>query len=82
MSPLTSFKGIKQVRVCAPLNALLGYKGRIVRRCKRDSGAWVRMDRDLPASLQTFPADDERFRDVLLYPVECEPVKQPEQAQA
>jgi hypothetical protein len=82
MSALESFRGVKQVRVCAPLSVLRGYMGRIVRRRKQDDGAWVRMDRDLPEALRAFPPTDERFRDVLLYPKECETVPKPEPAQA
>lgn len=82
MSDLESFKGVKQVRVCVPFSILHGYTGRIVRRCKQDNGAWVRMDRDLPEALRAFPATDERFRDVLLYPKECEAAPKPEPAKA
>lgn len=82
MSALVSFKGVKQVRVCTDGNILKGYAGKIVRRRKQDDGAWVRMERDLPESLRAFPADDERFRDIMLYPEECEAVKAPEKAQA
>jgi hypothetical protein len=32
--------------------------------------------------LRAFPATDERFRDVLLYPKECEAAPKPEPAKA
>lgn len=73
MSNLATFKGLRRVRVCREGSVLYGYQGRIVRRRKQDEGAWVRMERDLPDLCRGFPANDERFRDVLVYPQECEP---------
>jgi hypothetical protein len=46
--------------------------GTVVRLRRCDDGAWVRMDADLPLSLRSFTADDNRTRDIILYPEDCE----------
>ena len=72
MKPLKSFKHVRRVRVCAPDSPVCGFTGTVHRRRIGDDGAWVRMDQDLPDSCRTFPADDPRCRDIMLYPEDCE----------
>jgi len=56
---------------------LAGTTGTVVRLRIRDDAAWVRMDCELPDSLRSFPADDERGRGnhILLWPQECRAVR-------
>lgn len=53
---------------------LFGMKGTVHRTLTRDRSAWVRMDDPLPDGLARFPADDERARDIILWPDECSPL--------
>ena len=48
--------------------------GTVVRLLMRDHSAWVRMDEDLPDALGcSFPdPTDDRHRDILLWPDQCE----------
>jgi hypothetical protein len=67
-----SFKNKLRVKCClAPLE---GKTGTVVRMRMADNGAWVSMDEALPASLVSFPADDDRHHHVLLYPEDCEEI--------
>jgi hypothetical protein len=68
------FRLNQHVRVVSADHVLAGWSG-IVRRLRYcDNWAWVEMDRDLPINLQSFPADDDRHRNVQLDPAECEAV--------
>jgi len=58
--------------VTAAQQMMPGRTGTVVRLLRRDISAWVRMDTDLPAALASFPSDDMRGRNILLWPDECE----------
>lgn len=50
-----------------------GMTGTVCRLRYADDGAWAKMDQDLPPDLRSFPdPKDERFRNRLVYPDECE----------
>jgi hypothetical protein len=53
-------------------SVLEGETGVVVRLRMGDSGAWVKMDNDLPDNLRSFSKDDVRANHILLYPEECE----------
>lgn len=57
---------------------LRGKIGTVVRLRMCDDGAWINMDQDIPDELRSFPADDasRRGNHVLLYPDECEELKE------
>lgn len=67
--PLESFDGVSNVVVIS--GELTGATGRVCRKLRRDDSAWIRMDKPLPESLRSFPEDDERGRDIVLFPEEC-----------
>jgi hypothetical protein len=56
-------------------NRIEGWVGTVARLRKTDDAAWVKMARDLPRNLQSFPADDDWHRHIILWPDECKPVE-------
>lgn len=58
-------------------DALAGQTGTVVRLRRADEAAWVKMDCALPASLRSFPADDEHGRGnyIILWPQWCRAVR-------
>jgi len=67
------FHNKDRVRVAEIGNPLHGKFGTVVRLLERDDSAWVRMDEDLPMELLSFPdSSDERYRDIVLWPDQCE----------
>lgn len=47
---------------------LNGKCGVIHRLCRSDDGIWLTMDDPLPDRLRSFPLDDDRGRNLLIYP--------------
>ena len=52
---------------------MAGRTGTVRRLLMRDISAWVQMDDELPPALASFPADDPRGRNLILWPSECDP---------
>lgn len=53
--------------------------GTVVRLRRQDYGAWIRLDaRTDVEDAHPFPADDDRWCNVLAYPEDCEPAPAPE----
>jgi hypothetical protein len=50
-----------------------GWAGSVHRLRIADTGAWVRMDQEVPSEHRKFGGADERKNDLLLFPEECEP---------
>ena len=73
---MKTFKLHQRIRIANPCHdhlGLDGWTGKVVRLRMLDDGAWVEMDRNLPAALSSFPEDDPRHRHLRLYPEECKP---------
>lgn len=69
---MKSFANGQRVVVVAHDRPLFdGMTGTVV-RIRRDGGAWVQADIDLPTLVQSFPAGDSRQNHFLVYPDECE----------
>ena len=69
------FKNQQRVMVNEKFDPLKGKLGTVVRLRRADNGAWIKMDDALPLGLASFPSDDSRCNDIVLYPDECDEVK-------
>lgn len=67
-----TFRCAKRIRVIDPEHIMKGETGSIERLRIGDDGAWVCMDKEPPAELQSFPQGDSRHNNILLYPDQCE----------
>lgn len=72
---MKSFLNRQRVKVTAEGHPYHGKTGTVWRLLKRDESAWVNMDEDLLQEDRHFPPGDERFRNLNLFPQECEEVR-------